>query len=304
MINENIKLLIEETGCEEQEAVTALNLANGNIEQAIVNIGVMLKYITAYKAKLILKNDNIFGLIHIITNNKNLDLLKFSSVMSYNPVVYEQQCSTDWFSFEKAIYSYRLVDGAIEKYTKNIDTVLKDFIFSNLKQHKILTINDMKTILEEFFLENDAQIEIVAEELTLRDFKKLPKYFPDIHFEVSSNEDTTIDLETIILEDSAGKKIEDINVGDNVIATIIDERDISHYLGHLIGAMKENKMIPMMVSVQNIIKQEDHYDVYLKYADLIYGISKVDFGRTLKVIETKRLPWWKGLTSIVEEKTT
>ena len=304
MINENIKLLMEETGCEEQEATAALELAGGNIEQAIINVGVMLKYITAYKAKIKLKNDNIFGLVHIITNNKNLDLLKFSSIMSYNPVVYEQDCSADWFSFEKAIYSYRLIDGVIEKYTRTIDISLKDFTSANLKQHKILTVNDMKNVLEEFFLDNNAQIEIVAEELTLRDFKKLPNYFPDIHFESSGNEDTTIDLEAVILEDSEGKKIEDISVGDNVLAKIIDERDISHYLGHLIGAMKDNKMIPVMVSVQNIIKQEDHYDVYLKYADLIYGISKVEFGRTLKVLETKRLPWWKGLTTIVEEKTT
>lgn len=304
MINENIKLLMEETGCEEQEAVAALELAGGNIEQAIINVGVMLKYITAYKAKINLKHDNIFGLVHIITNNKNLDLLKFSSIMSYNPIVYEQNCSIDWFSFEKAIYSYRLVDGAIEKYTKSIDIALKDFISANLKQHKILTVNDMKSVLEEFFFDNNVQIEIIAEELTLRDFKKLPNYFPDIHFEASGNEDTTIDLETVILEDSEGKKIEDVSVGDNVLAKIIDERDISHYLGHLIGAMKDNKMIPVMVSVQNIIKQEDHYDVYLKYADLIYGISKVEFGRTLKVLETKRLPWWKGLTTIIPDKST
>ena len=223
MVNENIKLLMEETGCEEQEATAALELSGGNIEQAIINIGVMLKYITAYKAKINLKHDNIFGLIHIITNNKNLDLLRFSSIMSYNPIVYEQDCSIDWFSFEKAIYSYRLVDGAIEKYTKNIDTALKDFVSANLKQHSILTLNDMKTVLEEFFLDNDIQIEIVAQELTLRDFKKLPNYFPDIHFETSGNEDTTIDLETIILEDSEGKKIEDISVGDNVLAKIVDE---------------------------------------------------------------------------------
>lgn len=304
MINENIKLLMEETGCEEQEANAALELAGGNIEQAIINIGVMLKYITAYKAKINLKHDNIFGLIHIITNNKNLDLLKFSSIMSYNPIVYEQDCSIDWFSFEKAIYSYRLVDGAIEKYTKTVESTLKDFVSANLKQHSILTVSDMKAVLEEFFFDNDIQIEIVAQELTLRDFKKLPNYFPDIHFEAYGNEDTTIDLETIILEDSEGKKVEDIVVGDNVLAKIVDERDISHYLGHLIGAMKDNKMIPMMVSVQNIIKQEDHYDVYLKYSDLIYGISKVEFGRTLKVLETKRVPWWKGLTTIISNKST
>ena len=87
MINENIKLLMEETGCEEQEATAALELAGGNIEQAIINVGVMLKYITAYKAKIKLKNDNIFGLVHIITNNKNLDLLTDAEVRKYKGII-------------------------------------------------------------------------------------------------------------------------------------------------------------------------------------------------------------------------
>ena len=43
-------------------------------------------------------------------------------------------------------------------------------------------------------------------------------------------------------------------------------------------------------------------NVYLEYANLITGISKVSKGRTLKVLESKRLPWWKGLTSIFSQK--
>ncbi|MBQ4178448.1 MAG: hypothetical protein II598_01750, partial [Elusimicrobia bacterium] len=98
---EKIKALMDDTGCEETEAKTALELAEGNFYKAISIVGAMLKYITAYKAKIILKNDNIFGLIHIITNNKNLDLLRFSVVMTFNPIVYEQNIDVDWFSFEK-----------------------------------------------------------------------------------------------------------------------------------------------------------------------------------------------------------
>ena len=110
---EKIKALMDDTGCEETEAKTALELAEGNFYKAISIVGAMLKYITAYKAKIILKNDNIFGLIHIITNNKNLDLLRFSVVMTFNPIVYEQNVEVDWFSFEKQIYSYRWVEGVI-----------------------------------------------------------------------------------------------------------------------------------------------------------------------------------------------
>ena len=302
MVTENIKVLMEDSGCEESEAKLALELANDNLEQAIVNIGVMLKYITAYKVKLNLKNENIFGLVHIIANTKNIDLLRFSSVMTYNPVIYEQSVSMDWFSFEKTIYSYRLSSGVTEKDTKTMETAFRDFVSSNLKQHKILTVNDLKNVFEEFFVDKEIQTEAVAEEMTLREFKKLPNYLPDTHLETPAFQDmVAIELEVIILEDNAGKKVENIAPGDMVLAKIIDTRDISHYLGHLIGAIKENVMIPFTVPVKNIVEKDDHYEIYLEYADLITGISKVNKGRTLKVLATKRLPWWKGLTSIFSQ---
>lgn len=286
---EKIKALMDDTGCEESEAKTALELAEGNFNKAISYVGAMLKYITAYKAKIILRNDNIFGLIHIITNNKNLDLLRFSVVMTYNPIVYEQNVEEDWFSFEKQIYSYRLVEGVIEKYTKSIDTHLKEFVSDNLKSNKIITCKDMKSVLETFFAENNAQIEIVAEELTLRDFKKLPKYFPDnIPKEtISSEYSSVIELEAILFVDSSGKQIEKLVAGDKVLAKIIDTRDIAHYIGHLIGAKKDQTMIPIPAEVQSVEEIGSEYIVCLKYSDLIFGIAHVERGTTLRVLETK-----------------
>jgi len=292
---EKIKALMDDTGCEESEAKTALELAEGNFNKAIVIVGAMLKYITAYKAKIILQNDNIFGLIHIITNNKNLDLLRFSVVMTFNPIVYEQNVEVDWFSFEKQIYSYRWVEGVIENYTNTVDKDLKEFVDSNLKSNKILTCKDMKLLLETYFAENNAQVEIVAEELTLRDFKKLPKYFPDnIPKEtISSEYSSVIELEAVVFEDSLGKKIENLKVGDKVLAKIIDTRDIAHYIGHLIGAKKEQTMIPIPAEVQSVEEIGNEYIVCLKYSDLIFGIAHVDRGRTLKVLETKDPTTWQ-----------
>jgi len=292
---EKIKALMDDTGCEESEAKTALEFAKGNFNKAISYVGAMLKYISAYKAKIILKNDNIFGLIHIITNNKNLDLLRFSVVMTFNPIVYEQNVEADWFSFEKQIYSYRLVEGAIEKYTNTIEKNLREFVDSNLKSNKILTCKDMKSVLETYFSDNNAQIEIVVEELTLREFKKLPKYFPDnIPKETISPEySSVIELEAILFEDSLGKKIENLQIGDKVLAKIVDTRDIAHYIGHLIGAKKEEKMIPIPAEVQSIEEIGSEYIVRLKYSDSIFGISHVDRGRTLKVLETKDTTTWQ-----------
>jgi len=290
---EKIKALMDDTGCEEFEAKTALEIAGGNFNKAISCVGAMLKYITAYKAKIVLQDNNIFGLIHIITNNKNLDLLRFSVVMTYNPIIYEQNIDVDWFSFEKKLYSYRLVEGVIEKDTKSIETNLKEYIIDNLKSNKIMSCKDMKSVLETYFSENTLQIEIVAEELTLRDFKKLPNYFPDIvpKETTSSEYSSAIELEAFIFEDSLGKKIENLSVGDKVLAKIIDTRDIAHYIGHLIGAKKEENMIPIPTEVKSVEQIENEYIVYLKYSDLIFGIAHVGIGTTLKVLDTKDTAW-------------
>lgn len=299
MTTENIKILMEDTGCNQHEAEQALELAGGNLEQAIINIGVMLKNITAYKAKIKNKQKNIYGLIHIITNNKNLDLLRLSSVMTYNPVVYEQEVSMDWFSFEKAIFYYRLEPGTIEQYTRMIDTDFAIFITDKLKQHKIISVEDMKNMLEEFFVLEDIEIEIVAQELTLREFRRLPN---SEHISISDtsklNSAGEIKLDTVIMEDDLGKKIDNIVAEDVVLATITDTRDIAHYLGHLIGARKDNEMISIPVTVKNITKKDDIYTVYLKYADLITGVATVKSGKKLKVLSTKKKPWWMGLKSI------
>lgn len=291
---EKIKALMNDTGCEESEAKMALDFMDGNFNKAIAFVGAMLKYITAYKAKINIKNDNIFGLVHIITNNKNLDLLKFSTVMSYNPVIYEQDIKADWFSFEKEIYSCRLLNGVIESYTKTIDAKLKEFVSANLKDNKILNAQDAKNVIEAFFEGSDVNIEIVAQELTLREFRKLPDYFPEEIPKESAVTDSSslIELEAIVFEDSAGKKIEEITAGDKVLAKIVDTRDIAHYIGHLIGAKKDQTMIPIPAEVQSVEKKEDTYVLKLKYSDLIFGVSHVESGRILKILETRDTTTW------------
>ena len=177
-----------------------------------------------------------------------------------------------------------------------IDTDFAIFITDKLKQHKIISLEDMKNMLEEFFVLEDIEIEIVAQELTLREFRRLPNSEHIIVSEtVKPNDADEIKLDTVIMEDDLGKKIGDVVAEDVVLATITDTRDIAQYLGHLIGARKDNEMISIPVTVKNIIKKDDIYTVYLKYADLITGVATVKSGKKLKVLSTKKKPWWMSL---------
>ena len=52
-------------------------------------------------------------------------------------------------------------------------------------------------------------------------------------------------------------------------------------------------MIPIPAEVQSIEEIGSEYIVRLKYSDSIFGISHVDRGRTLKVLETKDTTTWQ-----------
>ena len=288
---------MEETGCDRSEAELALSLSENNIEKAITTIGFLLKFITAFKIKLIFPQENIYGLMHIAVNTKTGELLRFSEVFSHNPAVYEiSAAATDWFSFEKAIFSARLDAGAMEDYTQSIDENFKTYMERAVKEISAITSEELKRIIKSFFDPKQIEIEIVNEELNLTQYKKLPDY-------ASKQNETSftgyelgfVKLDVEILEDSKGKPAKKITEGDMVLSLITDERDIAHYLAHLIGGRKDGAMIPLPASVKKVSSKNNEFEIYLHYAPSITGIAKIKGNSILKVLETQNRPWWRKI---------
>ena len=293
---DNITLIIEETGCEQGEAELALILSDNDLEKAITKIGILLKFITAFKIKLIFPQESIYGLIHIAVNMKNAEILRFSMVASHNPAVYENSASMDWFSFEKAIFSCRLDTGAMEDYTQNIGEKLKEHISKELKLRPLISNEEISKIINSYFNPVTVNTEIVSEELTLSQFKKLPDYDKIQHETSFSGYDLGfVRLEVEILEDINGKPAGKLSEGDIVLSMITDERDIAHYLAHLTGGRKDGNMIPLPAMVKKIIAKADEFEIHLHYAPSITGIAAIKSGKLLKVLETKNQPWWRKI---------
>lgn len=295
-MKDNIKLLMEETGCEQGEAELALLLSGDDLEKAITKIGILLKFITAFKIKLILPQENIYVLMHIAVNMKNAEILRFSMVASHNPAVYENSAAMDWFSFEKAIFSCRLDAGAMEDYTQNIEQKLKEHIAKELKLRPLISSDEISKIINLFFTPVTVNTEIISEELTLTQFKKLPDYDNKQNETSFTGYDLGfVRLDVEILEDLNGKPAGKLSEGDSVLSMITDERDIAHYLAHLIGGRKDGSMVPLPALVKKITAKNDDFEIQLHYAPSITGIAKIGNKTLLKVLDSKNQPWWRKI---------
>jgi hypothetical protein len=297
MKKDHLKLLMEETGCEQNEAELALALSNNNLEKAISTIGFLLKFVTIFKIKLIFQKENIYGLIHIAINMKTSDILRFSMIFSHNPEIYEISSNLDWFSFEKAIFSARLDTGAMESYTQKIEENLKPYVQHAIKEIISFSSNEILTIIKNFFNPINVKIEIVSEELNLIQFKKLPDH--NLKQDLISFMEYDlgfVKLNVKILEDNEkGKPAKKILEGDNLVSMIIDKRDIAHYLTHLISGMENGNMIPIPAIVKKVSFKNDDVEIHLYYASSIVGIAKIKSNVKVKVLETKNQLWWKKI---------
>ncbi|MDR2436669.1 MAG: hypothetical protein LBD17_01160 [Endomicrobium sp.] len=290
------QLLMEETGCKRSEAELALALSNNNFEKAIETIGFISKSITTFKIKMLFPKKNMYGLMHTAINMKTLEIVRFSIIFSYNPAIYEIVTNMDWFSYEKAIFSARLNSGAMETYTKETEKNLKVYIQQNLK--KIITISpeEICSIIKNFFYPTDVYIEIENEELSLAQFKKLPDYSLNQNSVPSSNYNLGfIKLDVKILEDSHGKPAKKLVEGDTIVSIITDERDLTHYIAHLIGGIEGENLCPIPSIVKKIINKNEDSEIYLSYTNSIVGFTKIKNGTKIKVLESKYQSWWKKI---------
>ena len=297
-MQENVRLLMEETDCDQGEAELALELAENDLERAIKTIGSILKQIFAIKGKFFLPSKNLYGLFLIVLNTKTQSVLRFHTVVSYNPSLYENSAGMDWFAFEKLIFYYRLDSGSLPDFTQEIEQKLNGFIASNKELFSQTDAQKIQAILKGFFAADDVDISVVTEELNLAQFRQLPHSETETNKKVVSHEKdaSAVRLQVDIIQDSSGKDVSRLEEGEVILTKISDTRDIAHYLANLIGGRRDGAMIPLPAAVKKVSMQSlNSYRVQVNYASGIVGEGLVEKGTLIKVIETKTDSWWKKI---------
>lgn len=297
MHDSKVRLLMEETNCEQGEAELALELAGNDLEKAIRTIESLLKHIVAFKGKFILPNENLYGLLLVVVDTKAGGILRLHSVVSYNPSLFENSLSMDWYAFEKQIFTYRLDEGSLPEFTRGNEQKLREFLESRKDVLVSGDIGAVSGLFADFFKQFNVTANIEAEELNLAQFRQLTATEASSAARATGErpESSIVVLRVEFLQDKNGKEAEKISEGEVVLSKITDDRDIAHYLAHLIGGKKEDGMIPLPSSIRKVTSGPDGFEVQVYLAPGVAGIGKVSADSRIKVIEMRSDPWWKKI---------
>jgi len=121
-MRDSIRLVMEETGCDEGQAIVALESCNYDISKSISKIFDLLRDIVVIKGKFYTFGNHLYGMLTIIVDINHQRHLRTKALVTYNPKVYETELLQNWYEYEKKLYTARLVSGSIPDMTLNIET--------------------------------------------------------------------------------------------------------------------------------------------------------------------------------------
>lgn len=292
---------MEETGCDQGEAELALNAANYDLEVAVKTIGSILRNFDVFKAKFIVEEASLFGLLLVIINTKRKELQRVRAVISYNPVLFEIQLEQNWFEFEKHIYGFRLGDGVIQSSTQELERYMAKFLLVSEE-----TLPDLKSYLPELlsgYFHSKLTWQTLQEGINLEEYHKLRYTYE--HTDDSSGYDNThikfdsghlgntLSVLVQLQEESEGKAAKDLLPGDTVYPVIVDQRDTAQYLARLLGGRMGDKLLPLPTPIESITDTDNRLKMHVRFASGIIGVADVEPGITLRVKSRTNDSWWK-----------
>ena len=291
-MRENVKILMEETGCDEGQAELALHSTGDNLEKAIKSINQLLKYIVVIKGKFVCDKINVYGQFVVISHLNQKRIVRLSAIVTYDPSIYEEDVDSKWRDFEKKLYAHRLSEGClhelIQKLEQNLNwQIASDYrrsFFQNLKDRNYEEITDiLRSIISKSLEDPQLKVEMDVEELNLSQFKFPQESTISIEGGVKpslnqagepvNRKEGAIVLRTELVTDdsSASVEIEKLRKNDLILVKILDSRDIAQYLSHLLGGCKGEEVIPLSTIVEEAREKGNQWVVRTRFSPGIVG---------------------------------
>ncbi|MFC2062127.1 hypothetical protein ACFLUV_06410 [Elusimicrobiota bacterium] len=281
------------------------------------NISKDIKPIGVLKCRFYAEQVNIYGLLLFIFNSRSRRMLRYAAVIGCNPEIYESDIYDQWFSFEKDLYSRRLKDGSLRELTQKIEhslilkiqeELIEDF-YGRWDNSDIGELEEIvrQQIIEVIKYDTGKEYKVILDmepqELNLRQFKYLTDTERiDHEFKLHLNEDETYST-LIVLETNAVRgadnnpqiKVEKIEAGDMIFTEIRDGRDIGIYLAHLLGARKEDELIPLSATVEDVKETGEEIELIVRYGPGIVGRALEHPKKKVGIIRNtivRSYSWW------------
>ncbi|MBN1383560.1 MAG: hypothetical protein JW983_01595 [Elusimicrobia bacterium] len=302
-MQDSIRLVMEETGCDEGQAMLALESCNYDISKSISKIFDLLKDIIVVKTKFYTFGYHLYGMLTIIVDIKHQHHLRTKALVTYNPKVYESDLSQNWYEYERKLYTARLVSGSIPDVTLNIESTIVDEIldeynesfFSAVKERNIMEVTDiLEDILSGPLKTSAINFEVLLEELNLAQFKKMPdKIIPQqMEFKFKEYDLTFTDpLSINVVPFSEGRplvKAGVLSIGDEIFVLINDNREIAQYLSGLLGGRNAYMPVALPSKIHEITETKDNLIITVRLAAGVVGKMVITEDVNIKVLSLVR----------------
>ncbi|MDI6786078.1 MAG: hypothetical protein QMD92_05145 [bacterium] len=271
-MDEKIKILVEKTGCSEQQAKQVLNSVSGNIKKAFDLINYVGKKNTiVVKGKFRGKNKNSYGLF-ILTLNKAKELLDHvRAVMLYDPEIYKISVRNRWDIFDRELARVNLKkkEGAESLYL-HLESGLKDIFLKTITKKKLFEclkkldldnfkdclISNIGNIIKDTAIDTEIEVDNISsftsfgirlkEGSSEEEKEKVEEGVPK-----EEKKEVVLKLAPVIAPVS-GINVIDLKIDDQILTYIVDKTDLGLYLAELMGAKKGEKLIPVISRIYNI----------------------------------------------------
>lgn len=321
-IKDKKQLIMEETGCDTEQAELVLHSTGNDVEKAIKIINSLLKQIIVIKSKFKTDDASFFGLLVLIADIKLNKVLRLANIVTCNPGIYQNGLTKPWHEFERKLYALKLGEGSQPEITQKLQEHLKNWTRGE-KKNDIFTalVQNNKELLEKMLAreiqvispDENITLNLQLEEVNLFQFKELKEQIDediarlrlpepmDQQEEIAS---LILKVETIKNIGREGKAVRDLQPGEMIWTKITDPRDIAQYLSKLLGGRIKRdgteEIIPLTVPVEEIVPDQDKIRLKVRFGPAVIGEEELADNERIAVIfsESHIGRLWKNLTKL------
>jgi hypothetical protein len=309
VLQDKIRLLMEETGCDQGQAELAMASAGYDVEKAIRTIESLLRNIMAVRAKFIFPDRNIYGLLIFIADTKRESFYRLRAVVSYNPALYETPLDVDWFDFERRLYAFRLWEGTLQQMTQELEPVLLERLEKEEGGRVYAVLRDgsdeelrerLHHVLAGYYPGTRLELAVLREELNLEQFRRLKPQNDTSEAAprpgtLASPAHGNLQLEVHLQQDADGIPARDVQAGDSVYVLLTDARDIAQYLSKLLGGRQGEAVRPLVAPVEEVVREKGMVSFRIRLSTGILGTAQAQEGSLLRVHKLPSPSWWRRL---------
>lgn len=307
MTDPKIALLMEETGCDQDQARQALEQCGYQLSEAVKTLARLLRHIVVLKAKFAYPELDQFGLFMVVLNVKTGALLRAPAVLSFNPAVYAVSLDEDWFEFEKRLYGCRLWEGSVQAESLEIERALADHfrreeaavLAAQVHEDAPDLTGELSGLLRRLFKTDRVPLKLRKDVLDLGQFQSLSQkpQRPREKRPSAPAEDQLV-LKIELEQERAGMSAREMRAGDMVSARVVDSRDIGQYLAKLFGGYSDAGPVPILAPVEAVESEGDQVLVRVRFSAGVCGDAKAPLDSRLKVVRIavrnqETHSWWR-----------